>query len=120
MADYVNELSNFPSNDWYTAKALNLAAATLNAMERRGLVEVNRAVSPHLYRTKGIGVYQKIVQLARSLDTDLLSVKRSSEPLGMMCQVKQGLIYDCWGNQYDVTGADLYWDNDTSHWVPLP
>lgn len=120
MADYVNELLNFPSNDWYTAKALDLSAAILNAMERRGLVEVNRAVSPHLYRTKGIGVYQKIVQLARSLDTDLLSVKRSSERLGMLCQIKQGLIYDCWGNQYDVTGVDLYWDNDTSHWVPLP
>ena len=56
--------------------------------------------------------YQKIVQLARELDTDLISVKRSSEPLGMMCQIKQGLIYDCWGNQYDVTGVDLYWKGE--------
>ena len=121
MANYTNELLNFPTADtWYTAKEIDLSSATLRAMERRQLVEVDRTVSPHRYRVKGIGVHQKIIQLAQELDTDLISLKRSSEPLGMMCQVKQGLIYDCWGSQYDVTGVDLYWDNDTSHWVPLP
>ena len=121
MADYIKELSNFPfHNIWYTAKELNLSAATLRAMIRRNLVEVDKTTSPHRYRTKEtMGEYQKIVQLARELDTDLISVKRSSEPLGMMCQVKQGLIYDCWGNQYDVTGVDLYWSKEKSDWVKI-
>lgn len=120
MANYTNELSNFPSADtWYTAKEIDLSSATLRAMERRQLVEVDRTTSPHRYRMKGIGVHQKVIQLAQELDTDLISLKRSSEPLGMMCQVKQGLIYDCWGNQYDVTGVDLYWSKEKSDWVKI-
>ena len=114
MANYTNELSNFPTADtWYTAKEIDLSSATLRAME------VDRTVSPHRYRVKGIGVHQKIIQLAQELDTDLISLKRSSEPLGMMCQVKQGLIYDCWGNQYDVTGVDLYWNKEKGDWIKI-
>lgn len=121
MVDYIEELSNFPFYGvWYTAKELNLSAATLRAMARRNLVEVNKTTSPHHYRIKEtMGEYQKIVQLAKELDTDLISVKRSSEPLGMLCQIKQGLIYDCWGNKYDVTGVDLYWSKEKRDWIKL-
>ena len=122
MADYIKELSNFPfPGIWYTAKEVNLSAATLGAMIRRNLVEADKSTSPYRYRIKEtMGEYQKIVQLARELDTDLISLKRSSEHLGMMCQVKQGLIYDCWGNKYDVTGVDLYWNKEKSDWVKIP
>ena len=120
MANYINELLNFPTADtWYTAKEIDLSSATLRAMERRQLVEVDRTVSPHRYRVKGIGVHQKIIQLAQELDTDLISLKRSSESLGMMCQVKQGLIYDCWGKHYDITGIDLYWSKEKNDWAKL-
>ena len=34
---------------WHTAKEFGLAAATLNAMEKRGLVNVDRSKKPMLY-----------------------------------------------------------------------
>ena len=34
---------------WHTAKEFGLAAATLNAMEKRGLINVDRSKKPMLY-----------------------------------------------------------------------
>lgn len=121
MADYVKELSNFPNTSgWYTAKEIDLSSAVLRAMERRQLIEVDKKFFPHRYRAKGIGVYQRIVKLAQQLDTDMISLKRSTAHLGMLCQVKQGLIYDCWGKHYDVTGIDLYWNAGKGDWDKIP
>lgn len=125
MADYIRDLENFPdANHWYAAKTLGLEPATLAAMARRGLVEVQKRPSKcNLYRrVSALGSYQKIVKIAKMRDTDLLSLKDPNAHLGMLCQIKAGLIYDCWGNQLpsaEVNKFQLIWDSDAQDWVSL-
>lgn len=102
---YSQHLQNFPQfNVWYTAKQVNLSASTLRAMERRNLVEINNTCSPHLYKAisqqennTNHTIYSAILNLAKN---GFIVLKRTDEKIGMLCQIKGGLIYDCWNKPY--------------------
>lgn len=92
--------------EFATASAIGLAAATLGAMARRGLVEV-LDTKPKQYRrvyNPAIKVYQ-LVEEHMPKDRHYFTVHKAGEPYGMFCSMKQGKIVDCWGKEYDLTGV---------------
>lgn len=89
-----------------TAAQIGLAAATLSAMARRGLVEVIPG-KPNKYRridNPTIKIFQLLEQ-NKDIFKEFFSVKKKGAKLGMLCYLKNGDIMDCWGNRYDVTGV---------------
>jgi hypothetical protein len=87
-----------------TAKEIGLAAATLSAMARRGLVEVISG-KPNKYRridSPAIRIYQ-LLDEHKSEIGQMFLLKKKDAPYGMYCSLKQGKIVDCWGKEYDLT-----------------
>lgn len=90
-----------------TAKEIGLAAATLSAMARRGLVEVIPG-KPNKYRridNPAIKVYMLCEQYKGDYDT-YFTLRKEGESLGMLCSMKGNDVLDCWGNKYDLTGVN--------------
>jgi hypothetical protein len=90
-----------------TAAQIGLAAATLSAMARRGLVEVIPG-KPNKYRridSPVIRVYQLLEEHKSELG-EFFVLRRAGAKLGMMCSLKQGKVMDCWGKEYDLTNVD--------------
>jgi hypothetical protein len=93
--------------EFATAKEIGLAAATLSAMARRGLVEVKNSVPKQYRRLAGTAV--KILLLCEEHKDDYdkyFTLWRKGQTLGMYCYISNGTIYDCWDNKYDIT--DVY------------
>lgn len=89
-----------------TAKEIGLAAATLSAMARRGLIEVIPG-KPNKYRridNPAIKIHQ-VLEQNKDIFKEFFVVKKKDAKLGMLCYLKNGDIMDCWGNRYDVTGV---------------
>lgn len=87
-----------------TAARIGLAAATLSAMARRGLVEVITG-KPNKYRridNPSIRIYQLLEENKNDFD-EFFMLKKKDADLGMLCYVKGGEIVDCWGKRYDLT-----------------
>ena len=92
--------------EFATASAIGLAAATLGAMARRGLVEV-LDTKPKQYRripNPAIKVYQ-LVEEHMPKNRHYFTIHKVGEPYGMFCSIKQGKIVDCWGKEYDLTNV---------------
>lgn len=90
--------------EFATASAIGLAAATLGAMARRGLVEV-LDTKPKQYRrisNPAIKVYQ-LVEEHMPKDRHYFTINKKDRLYGMLCSMKQGKIVDCWGEEYDLT-----------------
>ena len=102
-----NKYNQVPE-DWATASAIGLAAATLSAMERRGFVE-SKATKPKQYRrvvTPQVLVY-KYIDENRSDFEDYFVLRKAGAPYGMFCSLdKSGDVLDCWGKKYDLTGVN--------------
>lgn len=93
--------------EFATAKEIGIAAATLGAMARRGLVEVKNSVPKQYRRLAGTAV--KILLLCDEHKDDYdkyFTLWRKGQTLGMYCYISNGTIYDCWDNKYDIT--DVY------------
>ena len=93
--------------EYATASAIGLAAATLGAMARRGLVEV-LDTKPKQYRranSPAIKVYMLCEENKGDYDT-YFTLRKAGEELGMLCSMKGNDILDCWGNKYDLTGVN--------------
>lgn len=93
--------------EFATASEIGLAAATLGAMARRGLVEVEDG-KPKRYR-KSNGPAAKIYQLCDENKKDYdtyFTLRKSTERLGMLCSISNNVIVDCWGNPYDLTNVN--------------
>ena len=94
--------------DWATASAIGLAAATLGAMERRGFVE-SKATKPKQYRrivTPQVRVYQ-LLDEHRADFKEYFTLRKAGAPYGMLCSLdKSGDVLDCWGKKYDLTGVN--------------
>lgn len=94
--------------DWATASAIGLAAATLSAMERRGFVE-SIATKPKQYRrlvTPQVLVY-KYIDENKSDIGDMFLLRKQSAPYGMYCSLdKSGDVVDCYGKKYDLTNVN--------------
>ena len=87
-----------------TAKEIGLAAATLSAMARRGLVEVIHG-KPNKYRrieNPAIKIHQLLEENKNDFD-EFFTLRKKGTELGMLCYVKGGEIVDCWGKIYDLT-----------------
>lgn len=86
-----------------TASQIGLAAATLSAMARRGLVEVIPG-KPNKYRridNPTIKIYQLLEENKNDFN-EFFILKKKDAPYGMFCSLKKGTIMDCWGKEYDL------------------
>lgn len=93
--------------EFATASAIGLAAATLGAMERRGLVE-SKATKPKQYRrieNPSIKIYQLLEENKNDFD-EFFMLKKKDARYGMLCSLKKGTIMDCWGKEYDLTDVN--------------
>lgn len=90
-----------------TAAQIGLAAATLSAMARRGLVEVIPG-KPNKYRRIDSPILT-ILRLCEENKDDygeFFHLHRKGEKLFMLCSLKDNTILDCWGKPYDVSTVD--------------
>lgn len=102
-----NKYNQVPT-EFATAKEIGIAAATLGAMARRGMLEVKNSV-PKQYRR----VHCLLVEIQKLCDENkgeydkYFTLWRKGQSLGMYCYLSSsGDIYDCWDNKYDLT--DVY------------
>lgn len=92
--------------EFATASEIGLAAATLGAMARKGLVEVQEG-RPKRYRKLNNSV-ARIYQLCEENKDDFdtyFTLRKKDEPLGMLCSISGSSIVDCWGKAYDLTNV---------------
>ena len=89
-----------------TAAQIGLAAATLSAMARRGLVEVIHG-KPNKYRrieNPTIKIYQLLEENKDDFD-EFFTLRKKDAKIGMLCYIKGGEVVDCWGERYDLTNV---------------
>jgi hypothetical protein len=92
--------------EFATASTIGLAAATLAAMARRGLVEVLPG-KPNKYRrieNPAIKIYQLLEENKDDYD-EFFVLRKKDVALGMFCWLKSGEVVDCWGNKYDLSNV---------------
>ena len=90
-----------------TAKEIGLAAATLSAMARRGLIEVIPG-KPNKYRridNPTIRIHQLLEENKDDFE-EFFMLRKKDAQLGMLCYIKGGEIVDCWGKRYDLTDVN--------------
>ena len=90
--------------EFATASTIGLAAATLAAMARRGMVEVLPG-KPNKYRrieNPAIKIYQLLEENKDDYD-EFFTLRKKDKPFGMLCWLKGGEIVNCWGNKYDLS-----------------
>ncbi len=90
--------------EFATAREIGLAAATLGAMARRGLLEVVNS-TPKKYRrvaSASAKIYQLCEENKNAYDTYFILYKKDKS-YGMLCSISNGTILDCWGKPYDLT-----------------
>lgn len=90
--------------EYATAAEIGMAAATLSAMARRGLVEV-LVGKPNKYRraaNPAVRIYQLLEENKEDYEEFFVLRKKDSQ-YGMMCSLKKGEIVDCYGEKYDLS-----------------
>lgn len=100
MADYPSIYSSMEEDKWYTAAELGVAAASLNAMNKRGMVEVLKG-KPNQYR-KIKSVLPTILSILSKEKPDFFTLYRKKGTVGMLCSLKNNQILDCWGKPYPI------------------
>lgn len=101
------EKYNLVPTEYKTASEIGLAAATLGAMVRRGLVEATNT-SPKKYRRStnpAAKIYMLIDQNKNDFDT-YFTLRKSDQELGMLCSFANNTVLDCWGHPYDLTNVN--------------
>ena len=94
--------------EFATAREIGIAAATLGALARRGIVEVLDG-SPKKFR-RANNSFAEIYQLCETNKDDYdtyFTLRKSTEKLGMLCSISNGKIVDCWGNPYDLSNVNI-------------
>lgn len=90
--------------EFKTAREIGLAAATLGALARRGLVEV-LDTTPKQYR-KISGPAARVYQLCEENKADYdtyFSLYKKDKKIGMLCSIVDNKVVNCWGKPYDLT-----------------
>lgn len=93
--------------EYATAREIGLAAASLLALVRRGLVEIQDG-SPKKYRkatNPAVKIYMLCEENKNDYDT-YFTLRKSTESLGMLCSISNSTIVDCWGKPYDLTNVN--------------
>lgn len=102
------EKYNKVPKEYATAKEIGLAAASLGALARRGLVEVLDG-SPKRYRqvaSPQVTVYRLIDENKKEFD-EFFTLRKEGAPYGMLCSLDaSGDVVDCWGKKYDLTNVN--------------
>ena len=100
------KLSLVPT-EYKTASQIGLAAATLGALARRGLVEVLDTVPKQYRKVSGnvSQIYELITQNKDDYDT-YFCLRKADKKIGMLCSFSKDTILDCWGKPYDLTGVN--------------
>jgi hypothetical protein len=100
------EKYNLIPEEFKTAREIGLAAATLGAMARRGMVEVKNT-TPKQYRKLNsniMKIYYLCEVYADQYDT-YFGVYKENEKVGMLCSLSNGTVLDCEGNPYDLNNV---------------
>lgn len=92
-----------PKDKWSTAKELGYAPATMTAMVRRSMVEATDT-SPRQYK-RIITPNTILEMLLFYMPVEFVGVYNNGEKIGMLCSVKDGKLYDCWGESFDLSSA---------------
>lgn len=92
-----------PHNKWATAKEIGVAPATLTAMARRNIVTTTDT-SPKQYK-RIITNATVLEMLLFYYPAETFGLYKADETLGMLCTIKSGNVYDCWGNSFDLLSA---------------
>ena len=100
---YLSAWNTMEDDKWYTAKELGMAAASMSAMVRRGLV-VDRAGKPKQYK-KVANTLVKILEILKDKDFEYFILYKTDRPLGMLCSLKNEQVLDCWEEPYDLTNV---------------
>ena len=101
------EKYNKVPTEFATAREIGLAAATLGAFARRGMVEVLNG-TPKKYKkivNPAIKIYQLCEENKNDYDT-YFTLWKKNEKIGMLCSISNNDVVDCWGNKYDLTEVD--------------
>ena len=101
--NYFSIWKEMPKDNWATAKEIGVAPATLAAMVRRNMVEATNS-SPKQYRRviTNATILEMLLSYIPSVTIGLYS---EGADVGMLCPVKNGKVYDCWGDIFDFTTA---------------
>lgn len=102
------EKYNMIPNEYKTAREIGLAAQTLGAMARRGLVEVLNT-TPKKYRkidNPAIKIYHLCEENRDDYET-YFTLRKKDERIGMLCSFSNNTIVDCWGKPYDLTNINM-------------
>lgn len=92
---------------WFTAKELGVAPASMTAMKNRNLVKVKDTTPKQYCRIASTAaVLAFLLEKYKIEATNYIGIHQYGEPLAMLCSVKNGKVYDCWDNPYDITNAD--------------
>ena len=100
------EKYNLIPEEFKTAREIGLAAATLGAMARRGMVEVKNT-TPKQYRKLNsniMKIYYLCEVYADQYDT-YFGVYKENEKVGMLCSLSNGTVLDCEGKPYDLNNV---------------
>lgn len=102
MSDYNSIWNSMEDDIAYTATELGVAAASLTAMSKRGLVEVIKG-KPNRYKKKS-SVLPKILSILSQEQPEFFTLYSDKNSIGMLCSLKKNQIVDCWGNPYSIDG----------------
>ena len=109
--DYTELYLTLPTG-WHTAKEFGLAAATLNAMERRGLIHVDRSKKPMLYSIAVKDNMKDIVLKALNKQVDIndtdTAINICTKNHDVLCIKRDGNWFRSWDGQ-EVT--DRFFEN---------
>ena len=109
--DYTELYLTLPTG-WHTAKEFRLAAATLNAMERRGLIQVDRSKKPMLYSIAVKDNMKDIVLKALNKQVDIndtdTAINICTKNHDVLCIKRDGNWFRSWDGQ-EVT--DRFFEN---------
>lgn len=103
MANYIEFWKQMPANEWISAKELGVAPASMTAMVRRNMVEATNT-SPKKYR-RIVSPNFVLFLLYEHMPREFVGIQLAGEELDMLCTIKNGKVYDCWGEPYDIATA---------------
>lgn len=109
--DYTELYLTLPTG-WHTAKEFGLAAATLNAMERRGLIHVDRSKKPMLYSVAITNNMKDIILDALNKQVDIndtdTAIDICTKNHDVLCIKRDGNWFRSWDGK-EVT--DRFFEN---------
>lgn len=106
MDKYLQIWFEMKPNQWYTAKQLSVAPATMSAMLNRNMVCAQNC-SPKQYSkiiSTNVMIYY-LLEKYKDFMSNYIDIFCTNRKFAMMCTIKNGIIYDCYDQKFDITHA---------------